>query len=194
MEATEKKIRVNSILRGLLLGVAAIIASIGAYYMITGLRPTAAIFIFLPTVISVLLPILVVILLLFNLRASIGGYWTFRQATSGIFIMFLTGFVLHTIFYDSIFAKLIEPDMLQKTEVSAIAAKRFLMSQQRQPQAKIDQSIAETKNEFEQQKQVTAGRLIQGIIFYIIFIFLLSLIFASLFKKDPPVYANTVAD
>ena len=190
MEAIEKKIRINSIIRGILLGAATMVASIGAYYMITGLRPTAAIFIFLPTIISVLLPILVVILLLFNLRKSIGGYWTFRQATSGIFVMFLTGFLLHAIFYDLIFAKIIEPNMLQKTEISAIAAKRFLMSQQHQPQAKIAQSIADTKKEFEQQKQITAGRIIQGIFFYIIFIFLLALIFASMFKKDPPLYTN----
>ena len=188
MEAFDKKIRVSSIIRGLVLGTVAVISSIGAYYMIILLKPTAVIFVFLPTIIAVMLPIVVIILLLFNLRTSIGGYWTFRQATSGIFIMFLTGFLLHTFCYDLIFARIIEPNMLQKTEVAAITAKRFLMAQQHQPLAKISSSVEETKKEFEQQKQVTPGRIIQGIIFYIIFIFILSLVFASMFKKDTPVY------
>ena len=190
METLDREIRIKSVIRGLVLGVVAIISSIGAYYMITGLKPTAAIFIFLPTIISVLLPITIIVLLLFNLRKAIGGYWTFKQATSGIFVMFLTGFLLHTICYDWVFAKVIEPNMLQKTEVAAIAAKSFLMAGQHQSPKKIEQSIAETKKEFVQQKQITVGAILQGIIFYIIFIFIFSLIFASMFKKDPPLYAG----
>ena len=84
--------------------------------------------------------------------------------------------------------------MLQKTEVAAIAAKSFLMSEQHQSPQKIEKSIAETKKEFAQQKQITIGAILQGIIFYIIFIFLFSLIFASMFKKNPPLYADIGAD
>ncbi|HEY0244039.1 MAG TPA: hypothetical protein VGC01_00620, partial [Mucilaginibacter sp.] len=56
-------------------------------------------------------------------------------------------------------------------------------------QAVIDKNIADMKKDFVQQQSTSIGSIIQGLVISILFVFLFALIFGSLFKKDPPVYA-----
>jgi len=139
-----------------------------------------------PLIFSIFLPIVIVVLLCFNNRKEVGGYWSFKQATTGIFIMFLTAYVIQFIGKDLIFNNLIEPNNIEQMQVTAINAKTTIMKQRGDRQSIIDKSIAELKSDFDQQKNVTVGSKIQGMVFSILFLFLFALIFASFFKREGP--------
>jgi len=190
MDSLEQKIKINAVKSGLLLGVVLLILSIFSYYFITTISKSPALFVAGPLFFSFLIPVAVVAFFCFNARKKIGGYWTFRQATTGIFIMFFAAYLIQLVGKDIIFDKYVEPDYAQKTQVAAINAKTVIMKQQNYSPQATAKGIADMKKDFEAQKNVTVGNIIQGVAISILFIFLFALIFASLFKKEPPVYAT----
>jgi hypothetical protein len=190
MDNLEKRIKTNGVISGLLLGVILTALSIFSYYFITAITNSPVLFVVGPIILSVFIPIFVVVLFCFNFRKKIGGYWTFRQATTGIFIMFLAAYLVQFAGKNLLFDKVIEPNNVQMTQNAAINAKVAILKQRNTDQKVIDKNVAELKTDFNQQKNLTIGNTIQGIVFSILFVFLFSLIFASLFKKEP-LYANT---
>ena len=178
----ETEIRNKALKNGLLLGVILIFLSIISYYFIISVFNPKLLFLSTPTF-SVILPIAVVILLCFSLRKMIGGYWNFKQATTGVFIMFLTAYLVQMIGRDVLFAKIIEPKMQEKMELAYIKAASSIKSSQSSYQKKMDQNIRDIKSDFEEQQHITTGRVIQSIAISIIFIFVFSLIFGVMFKN-----------
>jgi hypothetical protein len=186
MDTLEQKIRETFIKNGLLLGVILLALSIFSFYFITVISNSPVLFVAAPIVFTLVIPIIVVVVICFQGRKKIGGYWTFRQATTGIFIMFLIGYFIQIAGRDLIFAKLIEPHMVEKTEAAFMNASAAIKKQPGVNQKQIDQNVVDIRKSFEDQKNVTIGKNIQDILISIIFIFVLALIFAALFKRDPP--------
>jgi hypothetical protein len=184
----DQKIKVDFLKYGIILGVILLSLGIFSYYFITQLTTSPALFVAAPIMFSLFIPIVITVFLCFNGRKKIGGYWTFKQATTAIFIMFLTAYVLQFIGKDIIFDKVIEPNSVQKTQQAAINAKTTISKQKGEDQQSIDKDLAEMKKDFALQKNSTVGSIIQGFVISILFVFLFALIFGSLFKKDPPVY------
>jgi hypothetical protein len=146
--------------------------------------------ILVPILLSFVIPITLVIALCFDLRKKIGGYWNLRQATTGIFIMFFTAYVIQYVGKDLIFAKLIEPHMVEKTEEAMIAATTTMMEKAGTEQTQIDEQEAKIRKEFDDQKTMTVGKVISGIAIAIVLMFVLALVFGAMFKKEPPLYAD----
>ena len=192
MNDIERKIKINGVKSGVLLGLIITALSISSYYFITSIIKSAVLFVAGPIIFSIFIPIFCVVFFCFNARKSIGGYWTFKQATTGIFTMFLIAYLVQFIGKSIIFDKFIEPNGIQKTQTAAINAKAAILKQRGNDQAAIDKDIAEMKKEFGQQQNTSIGSVIQGIVISILFMFLLALIFGSLFKREPPVYTNQV--
>lgn len=188
MNDIERKIKINGVKNGILLGLILTALGILSYYLITTLTRSPVLFVAAPILLSVFIPIFCVVFLCFNARKNLGGYWTFKQATTGIFTMFLVAYLVQFISKDIVFDKLIEPGNIQKTQIAAINAKALIMKQRGTNQKVIDKDIAEMKKDFTRQGNVSVGSTIQGVIISILFIFLLALIFGSLFKKEPPAY------
>jgi len=186
MNDIEQRIKINGVKNGLLLGVIITALSIGSYYFITSGSASPILFVAAPIFFSVFIPIFCVVFFCFNARKQIGGFWTFKQATTGIFTMFLIAYLVQFIGKDIVFDKVIEPGNIQKTQTAAINAKTTILKQRGNSQKAIDSDIGEMKKDFSQQQNVSVGSTIQGIVISILFIFLLALIFGSLFKKDPP--------
>jgi hypothetical protein len=194
MDNIEQKIKINSVKSGLILGVILLALSIFSYYFITVIAKSAMLFVAGPIFFSFIIPIVAVSFFCFNERKKIGGYWTFKQATTGIFIMFFIAYLIQLVGKDFVFDKYIEPNYVQKTQDAAINAKTAILKQQHYSQALIDKNIGDLKKDFTAQSNVTIGNVIQGVAISIIFIFLFALIFGSLFKKEPPVYATQVTE
>ena len=171
IDSTDRQIKVNGVKSGLILGVILVSLSIFSFYFITEIAASPIVFVAAPLLFSLILPIALVIFFCFNERKKLGGYWTFKQATTGIFIMFLAAYVIQTIGRDIIFARLVEPHMVQKTEAAAINATTIMMKKANQDQKQIDKNIVEIRRNFDDQKDVTIGKMIQGIAISIIFIF-----------------------
>ena len=194
MNTLEQRIRFKAIKSGIILGFSLLIISIAAFYFLTQVAKTAVLFLAGPSVFSFVLPILLVVLFCFNMRKTIGGYWTLRQATTGIFIMFAIAYAIQSIGRDLVFAKFIEPDMVHKTEVAAINATTLMMTNAKIPQQQIDVNVAKLKGDFELKQNVTVGSVVQSVVFSIIFIFVMALIFGVLFKKEPPMYETVIEE
>jgi hypothetical protein len=188
LETLEQKIKINFIKNGLWLGLILVGFSVLSFYIITMVTKSPIIFVVAPIIFSFALPIIVVLIFCFYGRKKIGGYWTFKQATTGIFIMFCCAYVVQTVGRDLIFARVIEPHMVDKTEKAYLAASAIIRAQPGTNQKQLDANQAEVKKNFDEQKNLTVGMFIQGVLFSIIFIFVLALIFGALFKREAPVY------
>jgi tetrahydromethanopterin S-methyltransferase subunit G len=182
-----RQLRIAGITFGVVLGIALTVFSIVSFYIMISTSSVILISA-VPFIFSVLLPIILVIILCFNLRKKIGGFWNMRQAATSIFIMFFTAFIIQFILRDQLFAKVIEPQMVQKTETAMTTAVSSFLKQSKASQHDIDKKMEEIKDQFEAQKDFSIGKQIEGIGISIIFMFVLAIVFAAFFKREIPGY------
>jgi hypothetical protein len=88
VDNVDKQLRKDAIIKGLMLGFTVLALSIFSFYFITALTKTMSFIVAGPYIFAVVLPITATALFCFSMRKKIGGYWTFRQAVTGIFLMF----------------------------------------------------------------------------------------------------------
>ena len=124
-----------------------------------------------------------------NLRKKIGGYWSFREALGNIFLMFFVQVVVYTLFTTA-FAKWIEPEYANMMREATLNSATKMAETFSSDQEAIDQMIEEAEKRVE--KQVNPGLMdfLQGIAITTIFYFIGALIFAAIFKREPPVFAS----
>ena len=187
-QTLEQKIKKAAVPSGLIYGIVSLVMAIAAFYYIVGVASSLVGLTVVPFILSVIVPIAAAVFLTLDLRKKIGGYWNFRQAVTGIFIMFFVGFWVSYLGRDFLFAKLIEPDMVTKTENAFIAPMTKMMEKSGADQDKIDQQLDKFKQNFESQKVVTVGSVVKNVTIAIILTFVFSLIFAAIFKKEPPLF------
>lgn len=169
---------------GIGFGLIALILGIISSYILVSTTSMAVVFVS-PIVISIIIPIVIAIFFAKDLRKKIGGYWNLRQATSGIFIMFLVSYVI-SVGGNFVFNKLIEKDMSSKIQRSVVNASLQLMKKQGVSEEEIDQKEEEMNAEFEKKSNGTFMQTVQGHLIGVIIIFVVSLIFGAIFRKDPP--------
>jgi hypothetical protein len=190
MENLDQQIKKNAFNSGIILGTIILVLGILAFYLITSATNIWVVFVG-PILLSILIPITIAVFFCISLRRKIGGFWTFKQAVTGIFIMFLSAYVIQAIGSDLIFAKFVEPQMIEKVDNAVMTATKTMMEKSNTPQETIDSKVEEMQKQFDEQKNVTVGKTIQGIVVSIIFRFVFALIFAAIFKKEP---LKTAAD
>ncbi len=192
MENLDSSIKKNGFSNGLLLGVALFIVNVIAFYIfISSTAPMTIILV--PLFFTILIPLGISIFLTLDLRKKIGGFWTFRQATTGIFVMFFMAFVVQYVTRDLIFAKVIEPEMTTKMQTAVVNLTTAMMEKTGVDQTKIDAKIDEIQHQFETQQQVGLVKTLQGFVTAIIFTFVLALIFGVIFKRERPLSPYDIA-
>ncbi|SEP33174.1 DUF4199 domain-containing protein [Mucilaginibacter sp. OK283] len=189
-EDINRRIKVQGLINGLILGGVLSVVSIIYFYFMILVAKTAVTVTVGSVLFSYVLPIGIAILFCMSLRKKIGGYWNVRQATTGIFIMFFASYLLVFIIKDNVFAKVIEPDMLQKTETAMITALNKLKAENPANAKDVDAKISDMKKALEGEKNITVGQQIQSLGISIIFLFVLALIFAAFFKNEQQVYSS----
>jgi len=185
METLEQKIKKNAVNSGLLLGVIMLVLSIFTFYFITSLTTNFWLVAFAPIIFSILLPIVIVVFFCIDLRKKIGGFWTFKQATTGIAIMFFMVFVVQVLGRDLLFAKVIEPEMAQKMQTAIINATTGMMEKSGADQTAVDEKTASIQKQFDSQTNPTIAKTVTGYAIAIVMIFVLALIFGAIFKRAP---------
>ncbi|RKR84432.1 uncharacterized protein DUF4199 [Mucilaginibacter gracilis] len=190
METLEQKIKKNAAINGVLFGVIFLVLGIFLFYFITLMTTNFwMITIIGPLSITVLIPLGIAIWLCFDLRKKIGGFWNFKQATTGIFIMFLVTYLVSTI-GNLGFSTLIEPDMAQKMKTVFINGTTTMMKKQGVDHDKIDKQVEQVEKSMDKQSDHSPLTMLKGAGIAIIIDFVLALIFAAMFKKEPLLYAN----
>jgi hypothetical protein len=183
METINQKIRKAGAINGVIFGIIFLVLGIFLFYFVTSMTTSFwMITIVGPIGITFLIPIGVAIWLCFDLRKKIGGFWSFRQATTGIFIMFFVCYLVSTT-GNLGFSTLIEPEMTTKMKTVYANATTQMMTKQGVDQEKIDKQVADLDSKFEDPR--SPGKLAKGLAISIIFDFVFALIFAAFFKKEP---------
>ncbi len=190
MESLDASIKKNALNDGLILGVISFVIGLITFYSMVAIDTTFWLIVVIPILFSVIIPIVLAVYFSLNLRKKVGGFWNFRQATTGIFIMFIVALAIQTVGRDLLFVKLIEPDMAKKTQDAVIRGSTGLMESSGASQEQIDESIAKTEKQFESQISPSFGQIVQSIGTSIIFVFVLALIFGAFFKRNPPLYID----
>lgn len=182
------ELRKQAAIKGVLLGAILGVLGILSFYALTGGSTSFIVVIGVPFVVSFIIPLALAIAFSFDLRNTIGGYWNFKQAVTGIFVMFLLAFVTSYMLRDLLFAKVIEPDMIGKTQTAMVNSVTTMLEKSGASQADIDNKLEDMQQQLEAQKNASVGKQIQSVAISIIFVFVLSVIFAAMFKRERPVY------
>jgi hypothetical protein len=180
-------IRKNAINSGIVLGAVSFVLGIFSFYYITSMTSSFWMIIFGPLIFSVILPIIISVFTMLDIRKKIGGFWNFRQATTGAFIMFMVCYILSGVASFG-FRKLIEPDMVLKTQTAMVDATTAMMEKSGADQEKIDKQTSDVKKKFEDQIDPSIGATVKSIAIAIILFFVVALIYGAIFKKDKPLF------
>ncbi len=168
---------------GIFLGLIYLALTIASFYFITSTQ-SPVLFVAAPIFFRLFIPVLVTLFLGFTGRKLVGGLWTFKQATTAIFIMFLIAFAIQFIGKDIVFDRFIEPNGAQKMQLAAINTRTTILEQKHQSQQNIDKTIAQMKTDMAGQTPAkTVGGILAEISISILFIFVFALIFGAFFKN-----------
>lgn len=177
-----------AIKNGLIWTVINIFLFLGVYYAAPTLMASFAF-----GMISLLLSIGLAIYFTLDIRKKTGGYWSFKEAVSAIFVLFIVQIVIYTCFVTA-FSKWIEPSYADFTRETGLNAATEMYENITTDQEMIDQMIADTERRIEKQVNPTLGEFIQGLAIWVIVYFVFALIFAAIFKRNRPYFAPIVED
>lgn len=182
----KREMQKKAALLGLVFGVILLVIGIIALYLIAK-TTSIAVVIASPILLSFLVPLGLAVWFCLNLRKRIGGYWSFRDATSGIFLMFFSAYFIYST-GNLVFTKAIDTTISKTVKENILKVTSDFASRQNLPAEQIDEKIEEMKSKMEEEGTPDAKQIVQGIVYAIIIIFVVSLIFAAIFKKEPPVF------
>lgn len=184
--ATLENLKPEAVKNGIGLGLITLILGILSAYLLVGTESMTTVFL-VPIILSLIIPLGIAIFFSLDLRKKIGGFWNLRQATSGIFIMFLVTYVISNI-GNVIFNEFIEKDMASRIQNTVVETTSSMMKSQGIDEDKIDKQIEKMNSDFEQKQQGTIMQTIQGHVIGVIIVFVIALLFGAVFKKEPPLY------
>lgn len=124
-----------------------------------------------------------------DLRKKIGGYWSFREALGHIFLMFMVQAIVVTLF-TTVFGKWIEPSYADTMREISLNATTRMAETFSSDQEQIDKIIEEAEKNIEKQVNPGFMDVLKGLAIAAIFYFIGALIFAAIFKRNPPVFAS----
>ena len=87
--------------------------------------------------------------------------------------------------YDGVFAKVVEPNLIQKTEDAMVNATRSFMEKNSTDQKQIDEKVDNVKQQFDSQINLTVGKIIQGYAITTVLLFAYAMILGVIFKRTP---------
>jgi hypothetical protein len=185
------RIKKDGFIKGVFLGLIVLVLSIFSFYFILANATSPILVLAIPFFCSYIIPLIISVFFILDIRKKASGYLTFKQVVTGAFIMFFVNFAILTIGRDLVFVKVFEPDMIKQTEAAMITSSRVSYKQQKFPRAETDSRIAELKKGFDDENNMTAFETFSGYLTTIILLFVLAVIFAAAFKKDPPILLET---
>ena len=124
-----------------------------------------------------------------DIRKKIGGYWSFREALSAIFVMFMIQVVV-VYFFTLAFGKWIEPSYQDQMREITLNASAEMAEMLTDDQELIDKTIEETEEAIDKQFNPGIGDILWSLAISVILYFAGALIFAAIFKRERPIFIN----
>ncbi|QXU42676.1 DUF4199 domain-containing protein [Pedobacter sp. D749] len=185
-EEKTPKVYEEIIKHGLILGIAMFILGIALLFLIQGADSFMTMVIVYPLILLVVFPIVVSVFLCRNLRKSIGGYWTFKQALKSIFIVFFVGWLV-SFGLNLVYTKVIDTTSTEKMQNHIKEKTLAFMKNQNVDDDKLNEESAKMDEQFAKQNEFTAKSVFKNITIGISIIFVFALIFAAIFKRERPI-------
>ncbi len=182
MESNSNQLAINN---GLYIGGISTILGILVYYVSPDLMGATSF-----GIIMMLLSLALYIFFTIDLRKKIGGFWSFREALKGIFLMsFIAGLV--SIAVNFVFYKFIEPGAYEK--ISEIMTQNLSATYEKLgiDQATIDKTIPAVLEKMKAQFDPSFTDVLKNLGIAVLGQFVMSLIFAAIFKKEQPIFTST---
>ena len=180
-------VKKKGLVKGRFLGCIVVVVNILSFYYMTGTVESHPLLV-LPGsfILTIVIPLITIILFTLNIRKSVGGYWSFRQAVTAIFIMLFTTYIMLTVGRDILFVKMVEPNMVQKIGAVMVESRMLKDKLDGMPQAQITQDLAFEKKNFSVQVDNGQWAIVESIPENILITFVLAVILSAVFKKERP--------
>ena len=146
---TETPIKINTVLRkealknGVYLGLIVLALSIFSFYFAVYIVNSPFLVIGGGIFFAYLAPFILCVFFAFRIRSSVPGNSTYRQLVTCIFTMIIICYGMLIIGQELIFAKVIEPNMVQKTAAAMEKSERLEYKSEGLNQSQIDTRVAE---------------------------------------------------
>lgn len=190
MQDFNRQIRTKGTVCGITLGVIILLLHLISYFLMVKVSTPLWVTAFSPLLFTNVLAIVAAVLLCLQFRNKIGGYWDLRQAASGIFVMFLTSYLIF-FFGFLLFSKVIEPATDLNLEKKIESVKAAIRKNQGVSQQHINEETKGLRKDFNDRQSSGVWRFVQSFGIVIVLIFLASLIFGALFKNELPAYVSS---
>ncbi|RKD17036.1 hypothetical protein BCY91_02480 [Pelobium manganitolerans] len=132
--------------------------------------------------------LIIYVVFTFDMRKKIGGYWTFKEALSGIFIMSVIANLSSSVF-NFVFYRFIEPGAYDKVKTYVEDGITSTFEKMGMSGDQLDEAIEKSLESLKAQYLPTFGDFFKNLVIAILVGFVFSLIFAAIFKKNPPMFA-----
>jgi len=182
MESTSNKLAINN---GLFIGGISAVLNILIYYIYPQMMGNTLYGIFMMFIAMGLY-----IFFTIDLRKKIGGFWSFKEALKGIFLMSFIAGLLST-FVNFVFYKFIEPGAFE--QISGIIIENLSVTYEKlgMDQDTIDKTIEKVLESMKSQFNPSFEDLLKTLGIGVLIQFIMSLIFAAIFKKEQPIFTST---
>ncbi|MGI4751573.1 MAG: DUF4199 domain-containing protein [Janthinobacterium lividum] len=189
MQDLNRQIRIKGAQYGAVLGVSIFLLHLLSYFLMTKVSTPLWVTAFSPLIFTNLLPIVIAILLCLRLREKIGGFWSLRQASSGIFAMFLTSYLIF-FFGMILYSKVIDPKMELNIQNKIELVKTAIRRDQNTSQQHINEEVTGLRKDYNERQKSGVWGFVQSFGIVVVLLFLASLIFGALFKNEVLEYVS----
>lgn len=184
MELSLENLNKAASTNGVIIGILSIVIGVVTYYVFPQLLGSISFGIG-----SLVVSLIIYIFFTIDLRKKIGGFWGFREALRGIFLMAFVAGVLYSI-GNVAFYKFIEPTAFEKISGFMESGMSETFDNMGMEQSKIDETVTKQIEGLKAQYDPTVAQFFKNLGIAVIIQFVMSLIFAAIFKKELPVFLS----
>ena len=188
MELTNQNLNKEAAINGVIMGILFSIIGISVFYVAPSLLGSFVFGIALKLVV-----VLIYIYFTIELRKKNGGYWTFKNALNGIFLMIFIEGLLYALI-NFAFYRFIEPNAFDVVAGHIESGTTKLLEKMGTEQDQIDEVIAQQVEVLRVAYLPTIGQFFKNLALGVIGQFILALIFAAIFKKEEPIFASAIEE
>lgn len=188
MELSLENLNKAASTNGVIIGILSTVIGVVTYYVFPSLLGSMSFGIG-----TLLVSLLIYVFFTIDLRKKIGGFWTFKEALKGIFLMsFIAGLIYSLA--NVVFYKFVEPGAFEKIAGFMESGMSQTFENMGMEQEKIDEAVAKQIEGVKAQYDPTFAQFFKNLGIAVIIQFVMSLIFAAIFKKETPVFASTAEE
>ncbi len=173
---------------GLVIGILSTVIGVVTYYVFPSLLGSMSF-----GIATLIISLLIYIFFTLDLRKKIGGFWNFREALKGIFLMAFVAGLFYSI-ANFVFYKFVEPEAFDKIAGFMESGMSQTFENMGMEQEKIDEAVAKQIEGIKSQYDPTPAQFFKNLGIAVIIQFVMSLIFAAIFKKEAPLFASNNED